>query len=304
MVSTEGRSAGRRPRVLLLGLVAVVVVWIAAQPETVLAGWERLTQLVTLAGEPIAAAQPVLSDHEIERLARLPAQDQAEGLLERAIGGFRGANELIEAEVDGWRGQIRADEGLRRLLTAALNAHDLRVRAAAIEIWLAAYGVAKTPEEVERQRRRAEAGAEGSYWALWHLGLLANRGVESDAIFADLVSYLRHPDFQMRHWAIEGLAYSGDERMIPYLLEVFRDDPSPHHQERAACSLAQSGMLSAEARFRAVPTFVGYLEEPSFEPVRRRWARQALVDITGRRDLPDAAAWRRWWEGERRARGL
>ena len=76
----------------------------------------------------------------------MPAQQQAERLLERAINHYDGALELIGKSVDNWFGQLELQGQLSSLLTTALNSKDLHVRAAALEIELAGYNLPKRPE--------------------------------------------------------------------------------------------------------------------------------------------------------------
>ena len=68
-------------------------------------------------------------------------------------------------------------------------------------------------------------------------------------------------------------------------------------RERAACSLAQSGMLSEKQRRTAVPRFLDDAEDPSLDAETRKWVFQALRDITGQTLPHDAAAWRMWYHG-------
>ena len=82
--------------------------------------------------------------------------------------------------------------------------------------------------------------------------------------------------------------------MIEPLLEIFHNDPSGMIRERAACSLAQSGMLNQQQRWRAVPRLLDYAGDYSLDPETRSWVFQALRDITGQTLPPDATAWRNW----------
>jgi hypothetical protein len=66
-------------------------------------------------------------------------------------------------------------------------------------------------------------------------------------------------------------------------------------RERAACSLAQSGMLSREQRLAAVPQLINYSGDPALDPQTRSWAFQALADITHQRLPSDSSAWREWY---------
>jgi HEAT repeat protein len=131
--------------------------------------------------------------------------------------------------------------------------------------------------------------------ALWLLGLLGNRGVEPDRVFQTLLKYTRDPDTRVRHWAVEGLGYLGTDAIIEPLLEIFRTDPSANIRERAACNLAQSGMLQQSQRMKAAPAFLNYLEDSSLDSTTHQWVIQALQDISGLRIGDDPAAWRRWY---------
>jgi hypothetical protein len=66
-------------------------------------------------------------------------------------------------------------------------------------------------------------------------------------------------------------------------------------RERAACSLAQSGMLSASLRLKAVPSLVDFADDPTLDDQTRSWVFQALRDITGQTLPRQAAAWRDWY---------
>ena len=103
----------------------------------------------------------------------------------------------------------------------------------------------------------------------------------------------------MRYWAVEGLAYLGTDETIEPLLRVFHDDPSPMIRERAACSLAQSGMLNKKQRMTAVPTLLDYAGDMSLDEETRGWVFQALRDITGQALPRDVAAWRQWYDRSR-----
>lgn len=99
----------------------------------------------------------------------------------------------------------------------------------------------------------------------------------------------------VRYWAVEGLAYLGTEDIITPLLSVFHDDASPMIRERAACSLAQSGMLSARLRLTAVPQLLDFAEDATLDDQARSWVFQALRDITGQSLPRQPSAWRDWY---------
>ena len=99
---------------------------------------------VPVPGEKVEGTTAKLSEVEAELVAAMLPQDQAERLLQYAISHHVGATEDLKARVKGWRGAIKFTPSLETLLDVARNGDDLRVRAAAIEIELAALNIAKT----------------------------------------------------------------------------------------------------------------------------------------------------------------
>jgi len=242
----------------------------------------------------------VLSEHEIEGLDSMSPQSQAELLLERSINHFRGANEQITSRVAKWRGRITLNTRLNHLFATAINSDDLSVRVAGIEVDMAARNLEKTSATINRLEPIARFGEQGVRAnALWDLGLLGNRGVDPDLVTRILLDSLKDQNENIRYWAVEGLAYLGTDAIIAPLLEVFHDDPSPTIRERAACSLAQSGMLNERQRRTAVPKLLEFAEDFSLDGDTRKWVFQALRDITGQTLPPDAAAWRKWFRETR-----
>jgi HEAT repeats len=289
--------------------------------------------LLSMSGGPVAVwgkTTGLFSSHPNSELAsaevsetdldRQRPQEQAELLLERAVSHSAGDPNQIEAQIesrsDAWRGQLQWDSQLGDLTTVALNSKDLSVRASAIEVQLAAYGLTKTESTVDAMARQADSrDHRQKIWALWALGLLGNRGVEPDRVVQVLAAHLkdsgqnsaadrsenknnkeRDGDEDARRWAVEGLGLVGTTPTIVPLLETMRNDPSPVVREHAACSLAQSGMLSREQRLTAVPQLIDYSADPALDAQTRAWAFEALADIT-RQHLPnDSAAWRSWYQ--------
>jgi hypothetical protein len=260
------------------------------------AALEHVTSFLTLRGKPEPASPAKLSEHEIEALDHQTPQQQAELLLERAVNHYEGANDQIAARVESWWGKLKLTPRFNSLITTALNSNDLRVRAAAIDLDLAAMGAVKAPATVERLAQHAESGPRSQrVWALWELGLLGNRGVVPDRVNEILVSQLQDSDPEIRHWAVEGLAYLGTNASIAPLLQAFHDDPSPMVRERAGCSLAQSGMLTEGQRHSVIPHLLDFADDASLDAQTHGWVYQALRDITGK-DLPnDSSSWRTWY---------
>ncbi len=264
------------------------------------AAFEEITRLLTLQGKPEPASPAVLSEHEIENLERQTPQRQAEVLLERAVNHYEGANDQIAMRVGGWWGKLKFTPQFNSLITTALNSNDLRVRAAGIELDLAAMGAIKSPATVQRLAQQAEDAPQSQrVWALWELGLLGNRGVEPQRVNEILVSQLQDPDPEVRHWAVEGLAYLGTNETIAPLLKTFHDDSSPMVRERAACSLAQSGMLTQEQRRSVIPQLLDYADDASLDAPTHGWVYQALRDITGQTLPNDSSSWRSWYDSNR-----
>ena len=290
-----GSAHARWPAALGVILAGVLVFLFGSRAPTLRAAWQQITSLLSVQGKPEPASPALLSGHKNQDLDKQQPQKQAELSLERAINRHQGATDLIAARVDGWLGSVQLTPELNSLITTALNANDLRVRAAGIEIQLAASGIPKTPESADQLIQAAGSKGEGRTWALWTLGLLGNRGVDPERVRRVLVSYLNDPNEDVRHWAVEGLAHLGTDETIAPLLEVLHSDPSPAVRERAACSLGQSGMLSQEQRRKAIPQLLAHADDYALDAITRGWVFQVLRDITGER-LPDnPAAWRNWF---------
>jgi HEAT repeat protein len=294
-IDPKQRVGRLRAIAIVCGVVGALVFQFVGS-EKGRAAWEQFQELISLHGKPEPASPAVLSGHELEKLENAPAQRQAELLLERAVNHYEGANDEIAARVDGWRGKIKLTNRLNSLAIAAINSNDLRVRAAALEVDLAAYGLEKTPASVDQLQQQAASGNQATrIWALWALGLMANRGVETAHVTQFLIGHLNDSDIETRHWAVEGLAIVGTDETIQPLLKTMHDDPSQMVRERAACSLAQSGMLKQEQRMSAVPQLLEFADDTSLDTATRAFTFHALRDITGK-NLPDnAAAWHDWY---------
>jgi HEAT repeat protein len=227
-------------------------------------------------------------------------QKQAEVLVQRAINHYEGAIEQIAQRVPGWHGRINLTPEFTGMLKVAQNSNDLRVRAAAIEVFLAAYDMPKDSGSFYQLLQRAQDEAGARPWALWMLGALGNRGVEPDSAFETLRKYARDHDEETRYWAVAGLGLLGTNETIAPLLDIFHNDPSARIREHAACNLAQSGMLTHGQRMSAVPELLKFMDDPSLDPATQGWVYQALRDITGEWFGQDPAAWRNWWAARSR----
>jgi hypothetical protein len=294
------KPSTRRPVATALAFTAVLFGSLLVGTGTARAAFDQFSQLLSLRGKPAPASANVLSEHETEGIDGLSPQSQAELLLERSINHYAGANQQIAARVNGWAGQITLNDRLTHLFTTAINSDDLRVRAAAVEIDIVGRHLEKSIATIDRLEPVARAGAQAERAnALWDLGLVGGRGVETDRVTQILLASLQDPNVNVRYWAVEGLAYLGTDQTIEPLLEVFHDDPSSMIRERAACSLAQSGMLNREQRLTAVPRLLEYADDGALDTETREWVFQALRDITGQTLPHDAAAWRQWYASRR-----
>jgi len=289
--------------VMMVGVGCALLVSSAGDPAAL---WGKSTGVFSQRTNPHTTE--VFSERDLDR--RMP-QEQAEILLERAVSRSDGATDQIDTRIEGWRGKLKWDSQLGDLTTVALNSDDQSVRASAVEVQLAAYGLAKNQSSVDALVRQADSRDHTQkIWALWTLGLLGNRGVATDRVVQVLAAHLEDPgknsdkdkdndkdkDEDTRRWAVEGLALVGTTSTIAPLLEAMHNDPSALVRERAACSLAESGMLSHEQRLTAVPQLISYSEDAALDAQTRGWAFQVLTDITKQHLPNDSAAWRNWYQ--------
>jgi len=268
---------------------------LTANVDNARAAWSRFANFFSVPGN---AASPALnSAKDARQLDHLKPQKQAETLLELAVGRSDGAVDQISSRVNRWQGKLKWNSQIATLTTAALNSNDMRVRESGIEVELAAYGLAKNSASLEYLLRTAQSSDHAQkIWALWALGLMGNRGVESERVVRALAAHLKDSDEDSRRWAVEGLALTGATTAIPVLLQTMHSDPASGVRERAACSLAESGMFNPEQRQSALPQLLNYTDDPTLDAQTHAWAFQALGDITHQRLPNDSAAWREWYE--------
>jgi HEAT repeat protein len=232
---------------------------------------------------------------EFAEITRLAPQQQAEQLLERAIRRQQGTLDLIRNNVESWRGRVQNTDHLFDLVLTAMRSEDMRVRSAAVEIDLVANNLPKSPKSVARLVKEIRKDPAERPFALWRLGALGNRGVQPKVVLAHLLAFSRDANEQTRFWAVEGLAMLGSEAAIDPLLDRFAHDASPRVRQRAACGLAESGMLTREQRFGAVPDLLNLLDDDSLDTDTRGWVYGALRLITGEPLGNNAHAWQEWW---------
>ncbi len=238
---------------------------------------------------------------DIRQIDHLKPQDQAEALLELAVGRTDGAVDQISSRVDQWQGHLRWDSKMASLTTSALNSNDMRVRESGVQVELVAYNLPRNSGSLDYLVRTASSSNHAQkIWALWSLGLMGNRGVDSPRVISVLTSHLNDTDEDSRRWAVEGLGLVGTTPVIVPLLHTMHDDPSPLVRERAACTLAESGMFTSEQRLTAVPQLLNYSDDPSLDAQTHAWAFHALNDITQQHLPADSTAWRNWYNSSRK----
>jgi HEAT repeat protein len=273
----------------------VLMALLVGNVGSALAAWNHITSLFSPHIRPDVASSSRIPARDLDRQQ---PQAQAEALLERAVSRDDNAPDQITLRVDQWRGRLKWNSRLSTLTTAALNSSDMHVRTSAVEVQLAAYGLSKNDSSLDNLVMQSGSSDHArKIWALWSLGLMGNRGVGSERVVEVLTAHLqgKGDDEDSRRWAAEGLALVGTSSTIAPLLQAMHDDPSSLVRERAACSLAQSGMLTQEQRLTAVPQLLNFTDDPSLDPQTHAWAFQALADITGQRLPKDSAAWRNWY---------
>ncbi len=275
----------------VVGLASVPSVGSTAQSQP----GEIIGHTIKVPGTRVAGTTSRLSEVEAEIVAALPPQGQAERLLQYAISRHVGATDAITTRVDGWRGRIARTPSLETLVEVALNGSDLRVRAAASEIELAAMNVGKTPADAARLMEEARR-LRHPFHQLWAIGILANRGVAVEAIVTELRVFARSEDEGTRFWAISALASVGTDETVPDLVLAFRRDPSRRVRiDAGGCGLAHSGMLTRAQRMIAVPALIEMVDDASLDRETVGYGYRALREITDE-TLPDnAAAWRQWF---------
>lgn len=266
-----------------------------ARGDSVQALREQADRLLGRESATVLAAPARIPRRAQGSLDAMTPQAQVELLLDEAVHNEQGALEDLMARIDSWHGYIQMTPRLNQEMEPALNARDLAVRVASLEVFLAVYDVAKQPESVSTLEQRISAEPDARPWALFALGALGNRGIEPIGVLRKLSDYAHDANPETRAWAAESLAVLGSNEALDPLLETLRTDPAPHVRERAACGLAESGMFTHEQRLAAVPRLLDLAEDSSVDANTRGYVFHALQDITQAGKGADARAWRAWW---------
>jgi hypothetical protein len=241
-------------------------------------------------------AVATMTDADAERVLALPAQQQAEELLERALGHDQRSLGLFEQQVESWVGHIRLTDHMRQLERRSEFSSDLRVRYANGDINLTLDGWQKNEQAAEMLIKRAQTDLGYRPAAVYFLGMLAGRGIAYDRIHPVLLDYAKHdPDASVRLWAVEGMRYLQKDQALDELFESFTEDPSNNVRERAGCNLSDCGNFTRLQRMRMVPKFIDLVADPSTNAQMKNWSYMALREITDANVPVDPRAWSNWY---------
>jgi HEAT repeats len=235
----------------------------------------------------------------ISRSSLDPAlQTEAEQLLQKTAAGDSGAADEVLLQAPNWTGKTHRTPTSEQSMEVTLNLPDLHARQAALQAELALDGVTVDDAGLKFVEQ-AIGNPSQRVWALWMLGALGNRGVDPVHTAKIIGSYLTDSQVEVRVAAVNGLSLVGTDETIPPMLNRFRNDSSPMVQERAACSLAESGMYTHDQRMVAAGSLVGWLDDSSLSAPQHEWTLHALRDISGQNLGTDSEAWREWYSGLR-----
>ena len=250
----------------------------------------------TNAVAPHRVYAPPMSSADAARVLALPAQPQAEELLERAIDHDQRALEMFDQQVESWVGHIRLTDHMKQLEQRSEFSSDLRVRYANADINLTLDGWQKNEQAAEMLIDRARTDLHYRPAAVYLLGMLAGRGVAYERIHPVLLDYAKHdPDAYVRQWAVEGMRYLGKDEALDELFESFTQDPSDSVRNRAGCNLSDCGNFTRAQRMRMVPKLIDLVADPNTNPQMRNWSYMALHEITNANVPSDPQAWKNWY---------
>jgi hypothetical protein len=295
---------GRRPATAAsLGMFFVTVIGMLG-----FMAWRMTSFTSRTKNSRTAAASPVrpvarrvfsspLTDADVERVRALPAQAQAEELLERAIGHDTRALELFDRQVESWIGHIRKTDRVKQLEQRSRFSNDLRVRYANADINLALEGWQKNQPAADLLIQRAQADPRYRSAAVYFLGMLAGRGVDYERIHDVLWNYARYDqDPMVRQWAVEGMRFLGKDEVLDELFTSFTEDPANGVRDRAGCNISDCGIFTRQQRMTMVPKLIDLAMNPRTTGQMRSWTFLALQEITDENLPADALAWSRWYQ--------
>jgi len=238
-----------------------------------------------------------LTDTDVGRVRALPAQAQAEELLERAIGHDPRALELFDQQIASWNGHLRMSDRMKQLEQRSRFSKDLRVRYANVDLNLALEGWQKNQQAADLLIQKAQADRHYRSTAVYYLGMLAARGVDYDRIHEVLLNYARYDqDAIVRQWAVEGMRFLGKDEVLDELFTSFTEDPAVSVRDRAGCNISDCGIFTRQQRMKIVPKLIDLAMNPRTTGQMKGWTFLALQAITDEPLPADALAWSRWYQ--------
>jgi len=236
-----------------------------------------------------------LTDTDVEHLQALPAQSQAEELLERAIQHDLRALDIFEQNIGSWSNLTRTAQ-MNQLDERSRYSTDLRVRYANADLNLALNGLPKIEATADQLIALAHADPAHRAYSVYSMGMLAGRGVAYDRIYPVLLDYAKNDaDLQVRQWAVEGMRFLGTDEALDQLFNSFTHDPSNAVRDRAGCNVSDCGTFKRQQRMRMVPKLIDLAADPGTTPQMRNWTFLALHEITDETLPADASAWQAWY---------
>jgi hypothetical protein len=283
-----------------MNVILRAVMLAALLPATPLAAQSLPNEIVghkiRVPGDKVDGTTAKLSEVERDLIEALPPQQQAERLLQYALSQHVGATDEIKARVKGWRGLITMTPAMETLTDVARNGANLRVRAAAIELELAALNMARTAGQVDALLARIAAGAKDARSEIYMLGLLGNRGVETERIHNELRLLARSEESIVRYQAYAAMANLGTDATVADLVAAFHHDRDSSVQiNGGGCGLAHCGMLTRAQRMLAIPGLLEMVEDKALHDGIRRYGYRALREITDETLPDDPKLWRDWY---------
>lgn len=251
---------------------------------------------IRVPGDKVDGTTAKLSEVEREMIDALPPQQQAERLLQYALSQHVGATDEIKLRVKEWRGLITMTPTMETLTDVARNGANLRVRAAAIELELTAMNMARNAGQVNELLVRIAAGPKDARSEIYTLGLLGNRGVETERIHNELRLLTRSEDPIVRYQAYAAIANLGTDATVADLVAAFHHDPDSSVQiNGGGCGLAHCGMLTRAQRMLAIPGLLEMVEDKDLHSGMRIYGYRALREITDETMPDEPRQWRDWY---------
>lgn len=250
---------------------------------------------VAARGRVQAVVYSPLTDADMERLQTLPEQAQAEELLARSIQHDPRALEMLEQQIGGWH-SLRRTPQMNDLEVRSRFSTDLRVRYANTDLNLALDGLVKSQQSAEELIAQAKGDPEHRPYSVYHMGMLAGRGVDYERLYPILVDYAKNDaNPEVRQWAVEGLRFVGTDEALDELFFSFTHDRANAVRDRAGCNVSDCGNFMRKQRMRMVPGLIEIAAAPQTTAQMRDWTFLALREITDESLPADASTWREWY---------